>query len=248
MRLTVLGCSGTFPGPDAACSSYLVEHEGFRLVIDMGNGALGPLQRQLPILGVDAVLLSHLHGDHCLDLVAYSYARRYHPDGMASMLPVYGPAGTQDRLCRAFEVPPRDRLRDVYDFTVTAPASCAIGPFEVELGQVNHPIESHAIRLTAGGRTLAYSADTGVSDTLVRVARDADVFLCEASFLEGCPHPPNVHLTGKQAGEHASRAGARQLLLTHLVPWGDPARSEAEAAAAYDGPLELARPGAAYDV
>ena len=88
MRLTVLGCAGTFPGPLSGCSSYLVEQDGFRLLLDAGNGAVSALQRAADLLAVDAVLLSHLHADHCLDLVAYSYARRYHPEG-----PLPPPAG-----------------------------------------------------------------------------------------------------------------------------------------------------------
>ena len=93
MKLTVLGSAGTFPGPDSPCSAYLVEHEGFRLLLDFGPGSLGPLQRHLGLLDLDAVYLSHLHADHCLELVTYSYARRYHPDGNPPSLPVYGPAG-----------------------------------------------------------------------------------------------------------------------------------------------------------
>ena len=106
MRLTVLGCSGTYPGPDSPCSGYLVEHDGFRLVLDLGPGALGPLQRAIGLLDVDAVYVSHLHADHCTDLVGMSYARRYHPDGMPAPLPLYGPTGLRDRLCGVFEVPP----------------------------------------------------------------------------------------------------------------------------------------------
>jgi glutamate racemase len=90
MRLTVLGCAGTFPGPGVPCSGYLVEHEGYRLLVDLGAGALGQLQRHIGLLDVDAVYVSHLHADHCIDLVAYSYARRYHPDGVPPVLPVYG--------------------------------------------------------------------------------------------------------------------------------------------------------------
>ena len=116
MRLTVLGCSGTYPGPDSPCSGYLVEHDGFRLVVDLGPGALGPLQRSIDLLDIDAVYVSHLHADHCTDLVGLSYARRYHPDGLPPPLPVWGPAGLGDRLCQVFEVPPPDRLAKVYDF------------------------------------------------------------------------------------------------------------------------------------
>ena len=98
MRLTVIGCSGSAPGADSPASCYLVEHDGFRLVLDLGNGALGALARYVDPLTIDAVLVSHLHADHCLDLVAYSYALRYHPAGPVRRVPVHGPAGLAERI------------------------------------------------------------------------------------------------------------------------------------------------------
>lgn len=248
MKLTVLGCSGTFPAPDSPCSSYLLEAEGFRLLLDMGNGALGALQRSAGLLDLDAVLVSHVHGDHCLDLVPYAYARRYHPDGPAGRLPVYGPAGLQDRLCNAFDSPPAEALTDVYDFRPTVPGRVEIGPFEVTLDQVAHPVECLGVRVAHAGRAIAYSADTGGCDALVGLAKDVDLFLCEASYADGDDNPPGVHLTGREAGQHAALAGAGGLLLTHLVPWGDPLRTVAEAQSTYDGDVLIARSGAAYDV
>ena len=94
MRVTVVGCAGSFPGPDSPASCYLLEAEGFRLVIDMGNGALGVLQRYAGLFGIDAICLSHLHADHCIDLGAYWVARQYPPDGPQPPIPVYGPRGT----------------------------------------------------------------------------------------------------------------------------------------------------------
>ena len=248
MRLTVLGCSGTYPGPESPCSGYLVEHDGFRLVLDLGNGALGQLQRHCGLLDVDAVWISHLHADHCLDLVAYSYARRYHPDGPPPALPVHGPEGLAERLRAAYESPPRDGLGEVYDFTVVEPGRSVIGPFEVSVARVEHPVEAHALRLRAGGRTLVYSGDTAPSAELVELARDCDLLLCEASWESSPEPPPGIHLTGRQAGEHADRAGARRLVLTHLVPFVDPAVIEAEARAAYGGRLDVACCGDVYEL
>ena len=236
MRLTVLGCSGTYPGPDSPCSGYLVEHDGFRLVLDLGPGALGPLQRAIGLLDVDAVYVSHLHADHCTDLVGMSYARRYHPDGMPPPLPLYGPAGLADRL------------REVYDVHEVPVGRQEIGPFTVTTARMNHPVECHGIRVEAGGRTLVYSGDTARTPRLVELARDADLFLCEASWPEAPDLPGGLHLTGREAGQHAAQAGAKRLLLTHLLPWADPAQMLAEAREAYDGPLELVRSGAQYDV
>jgi ribonuclease BN (tRNA processing enzyme) len=248
VQLTVLGCAGTFPGPQSPCSSYLLEHDGFRLVVDMGAGSLGELQKHIGLLDVDAVYISHLHADHCLDLVAYSYARRYHPDGLPPRLPVYGPAGTCSRICGAFDSPPMNGLLDVFDFHEVPVGTTEIGPFEVTSVLSNHPIECHALRFSAGGASLTYSADTGNSDALVELARDTDLFLCEASWEDGPHQPEGVHLSGREAGEHAARAGARRLLLTHLVAWVDADAIRAEAKAAYDGELDVAQAGKTYSV
>jgi ribonuclease BN (tRNA processing enzyme) len=248
MKLTVLGCAGTFPGPASPCSGYLLEHEGYRLVVDLGAGALGELQRHVDLLDVDAVYVSHLHADHCIDLVAYSYARRYHPAGAAPVLPVYGPAGTAARIRDSYEAPPSHGLEDVFDFREVPPATRELGPFTVKAVRMNHPIECHGLRIEAGGRSLAYSGDTGECPDLVALARDVDVFLCEASWVSSPDHPPDIHLSGRQAGEHARRAGAGRLLLTHVVPWSDADAILSEAAAAFGGETDLARCGRSYDV
>jgi ribonuclease BN (tRNA processing enzyme) len=248
VKLTVVGCSGTFPGPESGCSSYLVEQDGFRLLLDAGNGATGTLQRWIGLLDIDAVLISHLHGDHFLDLITYTYARRYHPAGCPGPLAVYGPHDIESHLLGAFGRPVADLLAEVYDLRTVKPGTMEIGPFSIELGRVNHPVETHAMRLSAGGRTLAYSADTGVSDELVRLARESDLFLCEASYLDGDDNPPDIHLTGRQAAEHAKRADVQRLLLTHLVPWGDADRSLGEASEVFDGDISVATTGAVFDV
>lgn len=249
MKLTVLGCAGTFPGPDSGCSSYLIEHEGFRLMVDCGYGAIGALQRHGSLLNLDAVIVTHLHADHCIDLVGYAYARYYDPGGAPAPLPVWGPAGTSDRIATAIQGGSCDWLKGVYDWRPLDAAKRDVGPFTVSGELMAHPIECYGLRIEAAGRTIAYSADTGACDQLVDLARGADLFLCEASFLETRPNPPDVHLTGKQAGEHGLRADVGTLLLTHLVPaWGDEEATIAEAAQSFDGDLRLARTGVTYPI
>ncbi|MEP7023197.1 MAG: MBL fold metallo-hydrolase [Actinomycetota bacterium] len=248
MRITVIGCAGSFPGPDSPASCYLVEASGFRLLLDLGNGALGALQRHAALGDIDAVVLSHLHGDHCLDMCAYAVVRRYAPGGPMPPLTVYGPAGTAQRLEQAQGVNLGSGIGDVFAFETLVPGTRQIGPFEVTAEHVNHPVETFGFRLAADGQVLAYSADTGESAALVRLARNADLLVCEASFLDGEPNPPDLHLTGRQAAEHAHRAGAGALVLTHLVPWNDQAAVLAEAVPAFGGPVSLARPGATVDL
>lgn len=250
MQLTVIGCSGSFPGPDSPASCYLLEAEGFRLVIDMGNGALGVLQRHAELFGFDAICVSHLHADHCIDLSSYWVARQYAPGGPRPPIPVYGPRGTAERIA-GLAGEDAASIRARFDARELSPQTLQIGPFRVTAERMNHPVETFGFRVEHAGRTVAYSADTGQTDALVRLADGVDLLLCEASFQSDHDNPPDLHLTARQAGEHATRAGAAQLVLTHLVPWYDRDRSLAEAAQTYCGPLSAAtsglvlRPGAA---
>jgi ribonuclease BN (tRNA processing enzyme) len=256
MRLTVIGCAGSFPGPDSPASCYLLEAEGFRLVIDMGNGALGVLQRYAELFSIDAICLSHLHADHCIDLAAYWVARQFAPDGAKPPIPVYGPPGTAARVTPhlgpsddpasddpASDDPAAEPELPRFDFHDLAVGTAEIGPFRITADHMNHPVETFGFRVEHEGWRLAYSADTGESDALVRLAEGADLLLCEASFLDGQDTRPNLHLTARQAAEYADRAGVGQLVLTHLVPWNDRGRSLTEASAAYHGPLSLASSG-----
>ena len=245
MNLTIVGCSGSFPGPDSAASCYLVEAEGFRLLVDLGNGALGSLQRYAQLDQIDAVCLSHLHADHCLDLCGYHVFRTYYPSGPLPPIPVYGPAGASARLDRAMSVEEATSMASMFDFVPLAPGTIEIGPLTVTLAHMNHPVETFGFRLEHGGRVITYSADTGPSSELVRLAAGADVLICEASFAEVDGLPPDLHLTARQAGEHAARAHVGELVLTHLVPWNNAEDSLARAASAYTGTVSLARPGQA---
>jgi ribonuclease BN (tRNA processing enzyme) len=242
MRLTVIGCSGSFPGPDSPASCYLLEAEGFRLVIDMGNGALGVLQRHAELFGIDAICVSHLHADHCVDLISYWVAREYAPGGPRPPIPVYGPPGTAARVAGLGDQD-EPAIRARFGVRDLDTRSHEIGPFRVSTEHMNHPVETFGFRVEHAGWTVAYSADTGETDALVRLARGADVLLSEASFQGGQDNPPNLHLTGRQAGEYAARAGVGQLVLTHLTPWYDRERSLAEAAGSYRGPLSAATSG-----
>jgi ribonuclease BN (tRNA processing enzyme) len=248
MRLTVLGCAGSFPGPEAACSAYLVEADGFRLLVDFGSGALTALQRYASLHAVDAILLTHLHCDHILDAVTYVVVRRYAPDGPYPPLPVYAPAGAPDRLAGAYSQD-ETSVDDVYTFYGLQPGSFPIGPFTVTVDRVNHPVETYGVRLEHNGRSLAYSSDTAPCEPLLRLAHGADLFLCEASYLDGVDNPPDLHLTGREAGEIATKSEVGRLILTHLVSaWGSEALTYEAAASAFAGPVEIARPGARYEI
>jgi ribonuclease BN (tRNA processing enzyme) len=248
MRLTIVGCAGSFPGPDSPASCYLVEHDGQRLVLDLGNGAFGALQNHTDVYSIDAVVLSHLHADHCLDLTSYYVARRYHPDGPKGSIPVLGPSGTADRMARAYDLPPEEGMHGEFEFRDHVEVT-EIGPFRITTTRVNHPVEAYGTRVEAGGTSLVFSGDTGETDALVELSRGADLALYEASFLARYADlPPNLHLTAAQAAEHANRAGVGRLVLTHLVPWTPREETWAEAEPVFDGELVLATQGLVVDL
>lgn len=255
MRVVVVGCSGSFPGPDSAASCYLVEADDdtgrtWRVLLDLGSGALGPLQRYTPPRDVDAVLLSHLHPDHYLDLCGLYVALKYDPDGRRGVpVQVHGPRGTAGRLARAYDVPVPPGMSgqlDVREWTDAEPVR--IGPLTVTPHRVLHPVEAYGMRVEAGGAVLAYTGDTDDCPGLDDVARGADVLLSEAAFHEGRDAVRGIHLTARRAAQVAERNGVARLVLTHLPPWNDPARSVAEAHEVWSGPLELAVPGAVLEV
>jgi ribonuclease BN (tRNA processing enzyme) len=252
VRVTIVGCSGSYPGPDSPASCYLVQAEDaagrtWSLLLDLGNGALGALHKYVDPLAVDAVFLSHLHADHCIDLTSYYVLRKYHPSGAQPPIPVYGPRRTPRRLARAYDLPRKPGMREEFEFHQHGPV-VEIGPFTVETRPVDHPVDAYAFRIAVDGTTLVYSGDTGPTDALADIAAGADLFLCEASFREQDDNPPGLHLTGRQAAEAATAAQAKRLVLTHVPPWHDAADILAETEGVFDGPVELAAPGATYDL
>lgn len=252
MKLTVVGCSGSLPGPDSATSCYLLEapYDGgtFRLVLDLGSGALGPLQRFTDLESVDAVALTHLHADHCLDLCGFFVFRKFRPAGPLGPLLVYGPEGTADRLARAYDLDPDPGMRAEFDFRVYPADPFTVGPFTVEVAPVDHPPPAVALRVTDGERSLVYSGDTAPCRALVDLAAGCDVLLAEAAFLEGPDNPKHLHMTGGQAAGVAARAHVGRLILTHIPPWYEPADVLTEATPHFGAETSLAEPGAVFDI
>jgi ribonuclease BN (tRNA processing enzyme) len=246
VKLTVVGCSGSAPGPKSPASSYLVEHDGFRLLLDLGNGAFGSLLALTDPATIDAIFLSHLHADHCLDIAPFVVWHRYSGQSSGRRVPLYAPAGADRRLALVYDGDGAT-LTDVFDFAVVTPGSYEIGPFAVQTARTAHPLECHAVRLTAGGRSLAYTGDTGPCDRVVDLARGADVLLAEAAHPPGPDLPPGLHLTGREAGEHAAAAGVGRLLLTHVPAWVDEI-GQLFAASAVFPETELVRHGASYEI
>lgn len=262
MKLTVVGCSGSFPGPDSPASCYLLQeqHNGrvWNLLLDLGNGALGPLQRHIGLHQIDAIVISHLHPDHCMDLCGLFVVQKYDPIALGEQrppIPVFGPQDTGARISRANGVTVAE-TRDVhgldpqFDFkTLRSGITFRVGPFTITPTRVNHPVEAYGVRVEAGGRSLAYTGDTDACPALAGLLGGADLALADAAFVEGRDTIEGIHLSGARAAQAALDAGGvARLMLTHIPPWNDPEACLKEASGIWLGEVELARAGATYDV
>ena len=255
MRLTVVGCSGSLPGPGSPASCYLVqaEHQGrtWNLVLDLGNGALGALQRHIAPQAIDAVVLSHLHADHCLDLCGLYVVQKHGPTAVPrAKITVHGPSRTAERMARGYDLTPPDSMHREFDFRQLADGQAfRVGPLTVTAHRVNHPGEAYGLRVEADGQVLSYTGDTDACDGLNAVLHDATLALTDSAFVDGRDQVRGIHLSGSRAAQAAVDAGGvRRLMLTHLPPWNDPAVCRAQAAAVWPGDVELAEPGAIYDL
>jgi ribonuclease BN (tRNA processing enzyme) len=246
MRLTVLGGCGAWPAAGQACSGYLVEQDGFRLLVDPGYAVLPRLLEQAAAEEVDAVLISHGHADHCADLHPLLRARAL-GGGSPPPLPVHALPGATSAVLALDRPGMLDRAFALREFA--AGDRFEVGPFEVATWLLPHSVPNAGLRLAAAGRVLAYTGDTGPSPDLADLARDADLFLAEASFPERVPADSARHLSSAlQAGEHATSAGARRLLLTHLLPGTDPHAATGAARRTYRGEVATARGGLTVDL
>jgi ribonuclease BN (tRNA processing enzyme) len=246
VRLTVLGGCGAWPAAGQACSGYLVEYEGFRLVIDPGYATLPRLLEYTRAEQVDAVLITHRHPDHCADLNPLLRARALQ-DEPAPALPVYALPGAVEAVLALDGPGMLDSAYILREFE--AGARLEVGPVAVQTRSLPHFVPNAGVRLTAGGRVLAYTGDTGPSPDVVALAAGADLFLAEATFVDQVPERSARYLTSAlEAGRSASEAAVGQLVLTHLRPGTNPAASADAARRTFDGSIQVARSGLVVDV
>ncbi|MFE7168742.1 MBL fold metallo-hydrolase [Streptomyces sp. NPDC057616] len=240
MRLTVLGGCGAWPTAGQACSGYLVEYDGFRLLLDPGYASMPRLLHHLTVDAVDAVLISHGHPDHCADLNPLLRARGL-SDAPPPALPVHAPRGALDAVL-ALDRP--GMLAAAYRLREFDPGDrFEIGPFTVGTRLLPHFVPNAGIRLATPRGVLAYTGDTGPSPDIPRLAEGADLFLSEATYLHRVPDGDAPYLlTARLAGRYAHQAGAARLVLTHLWPGTDPATARETAAELFAGPIDVAVP------
>jgi ribonuclease BN (tRNA processing enzyme) len=264
MRITVLGKSPSWEDAGGACSGYLVEDAGTTLLLDCGNGVFAKLRQRVDYVDVDAILISHLHADHILDLVPYAYALTYAP--RQQPVPVAGYPGT-DSPARPRLIAPagaagcfrrltgswgtEDLIESAFALEeYDAGSTVEVGPLSARFREVPHFTTTYAIDFTSanGSGRCTYSADCRPGDELIQIARDTDLLLVEATL----PRPERTgdrgHMTPGEAGDHARRADARRVVLTHISDELDSEWAIREASEAFGGPVEMAEEGAVYEV
>jgi ribonuclease BN (tRNA processing enzyme) len=246
MRLVVLGGCGAWPGAGQACSGYLVEHDGYRLLVDPGYATVPRLLERIPADGVDGVFVSHGHPDHCADLNPLLRARALRDDPPRP-LPVYAVPGALDAVL-ALDRP--GMLASAYVLHEFTPGDhLDIGPFRAETRLLPHSVPNAGVRLAAGDRVLVYTGDTGPSPALVDLASAAGLLLAEATYVDRVPEDMQRYLTSaRQAGRQATAAGVGHLVLTHLAPGTDPAAALAAAGAEYAGRIDVGTAGLVIDL
>jgi ribonuclease BN (tRNA processing enzyme) len=239
--LTVLGSAGSHTGPGRACSGYLFRADGTQVLVDCGNGSSANLQRITSPEKLDAILISHRHVDHCVDLIGMYYALRFHPEGHRD-IDLYAAPEVVGVLTGLLSRDSALEFHEVFNVhEVTGGDVFEVGPMRVELADAVHPVPTVSARISSEGRSVVYSSDTAGSDDLVELARDCDLFLCEATWQgDTRGYPPGMHLTAREAGRLARRAEPKRLVLTHILGSLDRGISLEQAVETFPGHVTLA--------
>ncbi len=243
MRLTVLGCYGPYPKAGGACSGYLLEHKNKRILIDCGNGVLSKYLIYFEDLNkLDAVFISHLHPDHMSDLMVLRYAI-YVQKLLCKIkipLPIYLPATPAEEYTRIL-------YKDSFiPNIIKEDVEIQMGGLKIKFIKTRHSVECYGISFESRDKKFVYSADTGYFDGLINFAKESDLFLCEANFLHKDITETRLHLSGKQAGQIASKANVKKLILTHILPDNDVNEIFIEAEEVFTGELHIAREGKTF--
>lgn len=247
--LTVYGCAGSHTGAGRMCSGYLVEAAGRKILLDAGNGSTGNLQREHRFRDLDAVVISHRHVDHCIDLIGCYYNLRFDPDHTGRM-PLYAAAEVHDLLTSLLSRDAPMSFDDLFAHQEVGDGDrVQIGEVTLTFARSRHPVPTVSTRVEAEGVTLVYSGDSAGGPELVDLARGADLLLCEATWTgDAADYPPDLHLTAAEAAKVANDAGVPRLILTHLAGATDRDQAMAEAAAVFEGTVQLAEDLVRYRV
>jgi ribonuclease BN (tRNA processing enzyme) len=254
VRITVLGKSPAWQDAGGACSGYLVESGGTCLLLDCGPGVLGKLRLVRDYVTVDAIVLSHLHADHILDVIPFASALTFSPRGAAGAVPrpaLHTPPGGRDRLSTLSTAAgmTADHVDGAFAVAEYDPAgTVSVGPLRLRFQLVPHYIASYAVEVVDGDARLTFGADCGPNDELCSFAAETDLLLVEATLTEPDDADPRGHMTPAEAGEQGRCARARRLVLTHISDELDAQRARADAAAAFGGDVAVAAEGAVFTI
>lgn len=243
MKLTVLGNYGPYPKAGCACSGFLLTSDSANILIDCGSGVVSKLLKYIEIEELDAVILSHLHSDHAGDMLTLGYAvdMKIRKQQMKGPLRVYMPGKPADEFERIASRP------GFIASKVDDSLKLQINDVQIKFKEMKHGYQNYAISIQKEKRRFVYSGDTMPNDDLIQFAKGADLFLCEAGLLERDEKDVRaMHLTAKEAGEIAEKAGASRLLLTHFLPEVKVENYINEAASVYNGIMEIAGENKTY--
>lgn len=248
MRVTVLGSSASYAGPGQACAGHLVQDAGKSVLLDCGNGVLGNLGKVMDPLALDAVLISHYHPDHLADLFSMQALLRYAPDGPAPRLMVCAPEGLADRMKCLLSDRGSAEFDEAFAFTeLQDGVSIDVAGMEVTPIAVNHTEPTFAFRVRTDAGLVAYTADTAPGGGMQDAMSSADLVLCEATLPESYAGAA-PHLTARQAGEAARRAGVGRLVLVHAWPTSDREEMARQATESFGAPVSVASELDTYDI
>jgi ribonuclease BN (tRNA processing enzyme) len=243
MRLRILGSSPSVPRPGRACSSYLARTGSTSILLDCGTGALAALRETCDYAGLTAVVITHMHADHFLDLIPLRYGSTYGPSLRATPLPLWLPPGGESILrtvCSAFGRDGKGDFLAAFEIREYAErASVDAADVSLSFAPVRHYIQAFAVRVATASETLTYSGDSAPCEALVALARDSDLFLCEASLATDSENEPRGHSSAREAAEMASAANVRALALTHYPAECPIDALRDEAASAFAGPVTV---------
>lgn len=249
MEVVVLGAHGTWPAAGGATSGLLVRHDRQNLILDLGSGTVARLQEHVELFDVHGVVISHSHPDHVTDLYTYLLARLFAPERPPT-IPLYLAPKIEERFMPLLSDDSGDmKLAQGFDIEVIQPGrELTVGPFRIVTGPMQHSVPTIGMRVEVDGAAVTYSADTGPTEELVRLAAGSGLLIAEASWQEdGIPRPP-IHLTARQAGQAAAQARCGRLMLTHLRPYLDRDRSREEASGPFPGEVTVAEEGLSVEI
>lgn len=244
MNFNVIGPWGGYPKVNEASTGYLLEHNGFHLLIDCGSGVLSKLQTIIQPEMLDAVIISHYHADHIADIGVLQHARliKGFLGGGLECLPIYGHPFNSHELSKC-------TYKDITKGIAYQPDEVLeVGPFAIRFLRTNHPVDCFGMRIEVEGRSLIYTADTSFKEEFVSFSKEADVLLSECNFYGHQDGTNAGHMTSYDVGELANKANVKQVIMTHLPHYGDLNQLKEECATKYSGPITLATTGLKIEI